>query len=122
MVGYKITPAYSAGISITYIYVKDNRYSSANSLNVYGGSVFTRYLITDFLFAHAEYELLNGDWDQPYSNRRFSMNNVWVGGGLRQHSGNSSINIMVLWNLNETDYSKAYFGNPQLRIGIGIGL
>ncbi len=122
IIGYKITPKYSAGIGITYIYIKDNRNTSPYSLNIFGGSVFTRYLITQFFFAHAEYEVLEGNWDPYYSSNRFLMENVWVGGGLRQHSGNSSVNIMALWNLTETPYSRAFFGNPQLRIGIGIGL
>ena len=122
IIGYKITPKYSVGAGLTYMYIGDNRFASPFSLNVYGGNVFTRYLITNFLFVHAEYELLNGNWDEYYTSNRFWLENVWVGGGLRQHAGNSSVNIMALWNLNPTIYSNAYFGNPQIRIGFGIGI
>ena len=119
-VGYKITEKYSAGLGITYIYIQDRNYIPPISLNIYGGNIFNRYLLTDFLFAHAEYEILNGNWE--LTDRRFNLSNVWVGGGLRQHAGNSSINILGLWNLNENIYSKAYFPSPQIRIGFSIGL
>ncbi len=115
-IGYKITERYSAGIGIRYIYFADrfNNYK----LNIYGGSIFNRLIVTDFLFAHAEYEILNGPW--PGSQKRSNLHNVWVGGGLRQVVGNSSLNIMALWNLNDEPFNP--FPNPQIRMGISIGL
>jgi hypothetical protein len=121
-VGYKITEKYSAGFGITYIYVQDRGFTPAYSLNIFGGNIFNRYLITNFLFAHAEYEIINGPWNLPYSNKRFNLYNVWLGGGLRQSAGHSSLNIVALWNLNETFYSRMYFPSPQIRIGINIGI
>lgn len=120
-VGYKITEKYSAGIGITYTYIQDRFYSPPFSLNIYGGSIFNRFIITDFLFAHGEYEILNGPWAFT-SDRRFNLYNVWLGGGLRQRMGNSSLNLMGLWNMNETLYSRAYFPSPQIRIGVNIGI
>ncbi len=120
IVGYKITEKYSAGFGITYIYIQDRNYIPPITLNAYGGNIFNRYLLTNFLFAHAEYEILNGNW--KLTDQRFNLENVWVGGGLRQHAGNSSIMIYALWNVNETIYSRAYFPSPQIRMGIGIGL
>ena len=118
-IGYKITDRYSAGIGIRYIYFADRRYSPPSELSIYGGSIFNRFIVTDFLFLHGEYEVLNGPWI-PYDPKRFNLNNVWVGGGLRQVVGNSSLNIMVLWNLNQEDFNP--FPNPQIRMGISIGL
>ena len=118
-VGYKITDRYSAGLGIRYMYFADRRYSPPLESNVYGGSIFNRFIITSFLFAHAEYEVLNGAWD-PYSTRRFNLNNMWVGGGLRQVAGHSSFNIMALWNVNQEPYNP--FPNPQIRAGVSIGL
>lgn len=118
-IGYKVTERYSAGIGIRYIYFADRRYTPPFELNIYGASFFNRFIITDFLFAHAEYEVLNGPWN-PNINRRYNLNNVWVGGGLRQVAGNAAINIMALWNLNEEPYNP--FPNPQIRMGISIGL
>ena len=117
-IGYKITERYSAGVGIRYIYFSDRR-PPPYSLNIYGASVFNRLIITDFLFAHAEYEVLNGQWN-PYTTRRFNLNNVWVGGGLRQVTGNVSLNLTALWNLNVEPFNP--FPNPQIRMGISVGL
>ncbi len=119
-IGYKITERYSAGVGIRYIYLGDRRINPPYEMSIYGGSFFNRFIITDFLFAHAEYEILNGPWYYPYNSKRFNLNNVWVGGGLRQAVGNASLNIMALWNLNDELFNP--FPNPQIRIGISIGL
>ena len=118
-IGYKITDRLSAGVGIRYIYMADKRVIPIYEMNVYGGSVFSRLLLTDFLFAHAEYEVLNGPFGY-YTNERTNLTNVWVGGGFRQHSGNVSLNIMGLWNLNDTPNNP--FPNPQLRIGMTVGI
>lgn len=118
-IGYKITERYSAGIGIRYMYFADRRFSPPFALNIYGASVFNRFIVTDFFFLHAEYEVLNGPWIVNIPTR-FNIYNVWVGGGLRQAVGNSSLNIMALWNLNDGPYNP--FPNPQIRAGISIGL
>ena len=122
VVGYKFTPRYSAGIGIEYIYFG---YKPAPSLptysqNIYGGNVFNRFLVTDFLFLHAEYEVLNSNWDTYFADKRFWIENYWVGGGLRQQVGNSSMYLMVLKNLADNKYSP--FPDPQIRIGINLGI
>ncbi len=115
-IGYMITERYSAGIGLRYMYFSDKRYSPPYEINIYGGSIFNRFIVTDFLFLHGEYEVLNGPW--RYLNQRFWLNNVWVGGGLRQGSGNVFLNLMALWNLND----EGYLPNPQIRMGISVGL
>lgn len=117
-IGYKITERYSAGIGIRYMYFADKRYTPPFEINIYGGSVFNRFIVTDFFFLHGEYEVLNGPWNAGFPNRRFNLNNVWVGGGLRQGTANASISIIALWNLND----EGYLPNPQIRMGISIGL
>ena len=116
-IGYKITERYSAGIGIRYMYIADRRYSPPFELNIYGGSIFNRLIVTDFFFLHGEYEVLNGPWN-PYVAKRFNLNNVWVGGGLRQAGEGVSLTFMGLWNLND----EGYLPNPQIRMGISIGL
>lgn len=115
-IGYMITERYSAGIGIRYMYFSDNRYKPPYEINIYGGSIFNRFIVTDFLFLHGEYEILNGPWN--YIGQRFNLNNVWVGGGLSQGSGNVRFNVLALWNLND----EGYLPNPQLRMGISVGL
>jgi hypothetical protein len=120
LIGYRLTKRYSAGLGATYIYLRDNRYKPPFELSIYGGSVFNRYQITRFLFLHGEYEALNGPWDF-FSNRRFYIHNIWLGGGLSQSVGAGSyLYLLVLWNVNESIYS--YPPSPQIRAGVAIGI
>ena len=91
---------------------------------MYGGSVFARYNILENLFAYTEYEILNLDAPDPlnpYRLRRTNVTSVFVGGGYRQMLGNnSSLNLMLLYNLNESTNSP--YQNPIIRIGFGFGI
>ena len=116
LAGYQFTDKFAAGVGITYLYYKYNNYST----NVYGGRVFGRYNITNNLMAHAEYEVLNRDHPRII-NARLNVTNILVGGGYRQLLGaNSYLNILVLWNLNESEYS--LYNNPIIRAGVVFGL
>lgn len=117
VIGYKVTDKFSLGTGPVYIYFKDKFYKYSTS--IYGGKLFGRYLITENLFGHAEYEILNGEWD-PFNNRRFNITNVWVGGGYRQAVGGSgALTVMALWNINESAFSP--YQNPLIRVGFSVG-
>jgi hypothetical protein len=113
------------------------------SASVYGGRIFFRYylrsLFDNFLgniFAHTEYEYLyytrpikqdpHGNLTDGYmlyskGNEVMEINSLFVGGGYSQPvGGRAFIDIMVLFNLNDT-YNSPY-SNPVFRIGFGIGL
>lgn len=124
LVGYKVTPKLGIGISPTYKYYsyKPYGYSSRLETNVYGGSIFARYMIFENIFAHAEYESLFYDSKFPgYLTQRTQYNSVLVGGGYRQQIGaNAAMNLMVLWNLNDTPDSP--YTNPVIRIGFTVGM
>lgn len=130
-VGYYVNEYLLFGLGGTYQYVNDRRFSNIPfKTNVYGGSLFGRFYMPFFksIFLHAQYEYL------AYNTNAFNLNNygkdeyewlnvqnVLVGAGYRQViAGRSSLNIMVLWNLNETEYS--LYQNPVIRIGFDIGL
>lgn len=114
--GYNVTERYSVGVGVRYMYYADNTYKPPYEINIYGASIFNRFIVTDFLFLHGEYEALNGPW--AIGGLRSTLNNVWVGGGLKQGSESVSFNIMALWNLNDN----IYIPNPQIRMGISIGM
>jgi hypothetical protein len=130
LLGYRFTPKFSVGTGFTYIYFKDNRapitnsstnYGS-NSSSIYGGRLFSRYLIFESLFAHAEYEVLNREvYNELFrKNLRVNVVALYLGGGYQQRIGmNSFMNLMVLWNVNETRYS--LYPNPIIRAGFNIG-
>lgn len=115
-IGYKVTNRYIPGVGINYLYYRDNRMNFETS--IYGGSIFNRFYVMKFLFLHAEYQILNGKFD--YYLDRFNIHNVWVGAGIsRSILGAASLNLLVLFNLNETEYS--FPASPWIRGGIGIG-
>lgn len=125
ILGYRLTEKFSAGISITYLYYKykDPNPAYSYSTNTYGGSVFSRYFILENLFAHVEYELLRLEVRDVVSRPLGSkdITSVLVGGGYRQMLGErSSLNLMILYNLNESSYSP--YQNPILRLSFGFGI
>jgi len=125
LIGYRLTEKFSAGVSVTYLYYKFKAQNPiyTYSSNTYGGSVFARYLILENLFAHTEYELLRLEARDNVSRLLGTRDvvSVLVGGGYRQMLGErSSINLMLLYNLNESTYSP--YQNPIIRLSFGIGI
>jgi hypothetical protein len=126
VVGYRITPHWSVGVGPSYEYYKTSgNYFGNFSTSIYGLSVFTDYIIWKnviskgiSLVTHIEYEALNLDQkyfkDAYLPHGRFVLNEYLVGGGIREHIGRrSSVNILILWNLNQTRLSPT--DNPQIR-------
>lgn len=124
IVGYKLTERLSAGIGLKYIYYKF-KYNSTQSYstNIYGGGPFVRFNVIEGLFLHAEYEILN--LEVPDINYRKYIRkyitSVFLGGGYRQMIGNnSSLDLLVLYNVNASMYTP--YPNPVIRVGFNFGL
>lgn len=119
LIGYKFTDKIIGGIGATYQYYhyKDRYYDFET--NVYGGRVFGRYLFTDYLFGHAEYEYLNLE-AFDFKPRRVDVESILVGGGyIQKLGGNASIVAMILYNFTESVYTP--YSNPIIRVGFNIG-
>ena len=126
ILGYRVTDNFSAGFGISYKYFSDNRIAGYHS-HLYGGNLFSRYAFAENFFGHLEYELLNVEYFALTSSgtimdsERKNISYLWIGGGYRQPIGlNSYLNLMVLYNLNESVYS--IYPNPIYRIGFNVGL
>jgi hypothetical protein len=129
-VGYRFTPRFSAGIGGSYNFYKSSQNHVSYETSIYGGNLFTKYtLFRDFpskgmsIFTHAEYEVLSLDekyFKEPFTgNGRFLMHSFLVGGGLRQYiGGRASVEIIVLYNLNQAIFSP--YQNPVIRIGFNF--
>ncbi len=130
MVGYRLTPKFSVGVGGTYQYLKDSRYTPDFKQSIYGGRLFSRYIIADDflgagnLFAHAEYETLFAK--VPYSDpntglrreRTEAFPSFFIGGGLVFPIGNrSGFTISALYNPFYDDNQTVYGTPLQIRVG-----
>jgi hypothetical protein len=119
-VGYYFSDQFIGGIGISYLYYKDESFLPAFQTDVYGAKVFGQYFL-DFapIIIHTEIENQNVEaWD---TGNRVNVINLLAGGGIRQMIGDHSfIQILVLWNFNETIYT--IYPNPIIRGGFAIGI
>jgi hypothetical protein len=127
LVGYRVTPRFSAGTGITYEYYREKiSPSDIFQASMYGARGFLSYdIIPDInkltglpmqgaLMGYTEYEALNQYYSQ--SEARSWLNNVYVGGGWKIPMGErAAIQLLLLYNLNETMNSP--YSNPLFRFG-----
>lgn len=138
IVGYRLTRNLSLAIGPKYRYYRDSRVYSTSSGNytleghIYGGRSYLQFHIVgdihDFIpiglhagiFAHTEYEALSLEYEDfnPFeqTSGRYTLHSFFVGGGLRFPAGRrAALNLMVLWNLNES--SDSFYTSPVFRFG-----
>ncbi|MEI7726674.1 MAG: hypothetical protein WCK09_16315 [Bacteroidota bacterium] len=127
-----------------YFFDNDTKEYLPYKSNVYGGGIYLRYYLSSLFdgfignfFAHVEYEYLS--YVQPYrmspygtifdpygnpyvrGNATIEVNSIFVGGGYRQPLSNRvSMDLLILFNLNDS-YNSPYT-NPIFRLGVGVGL
>jgi hypothetical protein len=121
-IGYRFNQYVNAGVIFTYEYYKNNYNDYDNS--VYGGGVYAECYPIDCLTIHAEAQYLNfKNYDGYYAHdveRTWDMP-VLVGAGYRKRlSDVVSINIMLLFNINNTSAlsNNVYGSNPIVRLNI----
>lgn len=152
LAGYKITPAFAAGLGATYQYSNyrdfylntENETLVNRTINILGGRLFTRYYLSKWLegilnglFAHAEYEFLtykrnfvldaNGKYvdrfGYPYSKGE---ENIRVPGLLVGGGLNQPLGksayASILILYNLNETRNTPYKNPVFRIGFGFGL
>ncbi len=116
-VGYWFTDRFTAGLGARYLYFSDNTINY--STTILGGSTFARYFITEELFTHVEFEVLNGRFDRM-RNDAFNVYSLFAGGGYMQFFSDRFFSgIMILYNINDSVYSP--YRNPVIRVTFGLG-
>jgi hypothetical protein len=123
MVGYKVTDRFIPGVGGSYNYIKI-KYPGypTQTAQIYGGCVFAKYFITENIFAHAEYEVLNGEWDPWFRpGVRYNLSSVLVGGGYRESFGGLSSYVLLLYNVTQGPDSP-YPSPLIIRVGMAVGL
>ncbi len=133
LVGYHITPRLAAGTGIRFEYFRDKGFYYPYQTTIYGGNIFSRYIIiknlgeginlglNTGLFTQLEYEILSLEkeyFDPPYTaDGRFLAHSVLVGGGIIQPFGRrSALLLTILYNLNEN--ARSPYSNPIIRMGV----
>ncbi len=122
-IGYQLTENLLTGFGVRYIYYEEKFRFNTFKTNIYGGSIFAQYTFLENFIAHTEIEALNLEDIEVFTRetRRIWINSVFVGGGYRYAlGGNSFVNFLILFNLNETVNSP--YTNPIIRINFGLGL
>ena len=131
VIGLWVLPRLAVAVGPEYNYIKI--YNVPGSAHIWGGKTYVQFSVIKNLnkflpfgvntgiFIHLEDELLNIDasyWNLP-TGRKY-MNTLLGGPGLSQQVGRrSSVNIMVLWTLAESDpvLGTYFYSNPEIRIG-----
>jgi hypothetical protein len=127
VIGIWLLPRLAVAVGPDYRYYKYQKEATA----IYGGKSYIQFVViknlSSFLpigsntgvFLQIEDDLLSLEssfWKQPpVFSERFNVNTVLGGGGLSQQVGRrSSIDIAVLWTLNDPGY--ALYSTPEFRI------
>ena len=130
IIGYKINKRLSAGVGLEYLYYRERwqRNGPVYQTSIYGANGFGRYVVSDNLFAHAEYGFTN--WELPvfdpvayrYTTERRNVPFFLMGGGFMQPVGERS--AVVIMALYDVLYNASTSPNPSpliFRAGINIG-
>lgn len=120
ILGLMLTDRHSVGIGITYQYFNDRRFFGGSS-STYGGRVFTRYNVLPNIFLHGEYESINFNNYNAFTERfeRIWANALFLGGGyfIPFGGGRGGANVTFLYNVLH-DNLRSPYGEPYvIRVG-----
>jgi hypothetical protein len=127
VVGLWVLPRLAVAAGPDYRFYKDR----FDRTNIYGGKGYLQFVVikdvnkfipvgtNTGIFFHIEDEFLSLEtkfWKYPeVAPARFTINTVLAGGGISQQMGRrSSLDIMVLWALNDSGYG--VYSNPEIRV------
>ncbi len=121
IIGYMITPKFSAGLGMTYLYYKFKRPDISTS--IYGGKVFARYNVFNPVFLYTEYELLSFDFTLTDGmDNRETVPALNVGGGISQPLGRvAAVQLILLYDLLHDNFKSPAPNAFSVRGGITIG-
>lgn len=131
VVGLWVLPRIAIAVGPDYRFYKD----MFDKTNIYGAKGYMQFVVIQNInsfvpmgantgiFLHLEDEYLSLEtsfWEYPpYLSKRFGINTVLAGAGISQQIGRrSSLNLMVLWALNESEYD--IYGKPEIRVSFSF--
>lgn len=126
LVGYNVSPKLAVGVSPSYEYYSDNRYSPKYTSTMYGGSAFARYFVLPSIFIQASPEVLNLEalptinlttGEYVFSDNRVTIPILLLGAGFSQRTANGSgFFISILYDVIQ-DINSPYPNNIVFRLG-----
>lgn len=123
LVGYRLTPKLSAGVTALYEYTGYNTYYGKQNYNNFGGSVFTRYRFIPQIYAHAEFNYTNYEWSDALNERyREGVPFLLLGGGFAQRVGaNTYAYGQILFDVLQHENSPYTEWTPFYSVGVSVG-
>lgn len=123
VIGYDLSRRIQIGSRLTYMHqwYQDGLGNKYNS-NIYGGSLFLRYIFWKSLYVQTEYEILSApDYYSVDANATRTVKSLFAGLGFIQSiSDTAFVTESVLYNFLDNEYSP--YSNPLIRIGFGFYL
>lgn len=120
LVGYKITDAFSAGMQITYQYVKSNNLS----MNNFGGGPFANYIIANRFIIYSQYEYMSYEvFDNYGETYRLDGRSLFLGIGWNEPlTDQVSFQILGLYDVLYGSGANSPYSSPlQIRAGLVVG-
>jgi len=123
IIGYKITPKLSLGVTVEYEYIKDKRYPTTQTYSNYGGSVFARFRIIPQIYLHAEYAYMSYEFTTfSGGSVREGVPFLFLGGGFSQQvSPGVTAYFQVLFDVLNNENSPYSSGEPFYSVGVSVG-
>ncbi|MCK5446777.1 MAG: hypothetical protein KAI98_01135 [Gemmatimonadetes bacterium] len=123
LIGYLITPQWSAGARVGYEFWWRERFSETLTSHAVSGGLFTRYRLIPQIYAHLEGG--GGNYDRVLftgESDRVSYPFLFVGGGFSQSTGRRSwLLLEILYEVIRDVNSPYDGGGPVISIGVGVG-
>lgn len=124
--GYRFSPLFQLGGSLTFRYRKDKRYEPDLSTTDFGASVVARFFVFDPIFLQAEVERLNWEYigitDVGYESVEDTYTGYYAGFGFVQRASKRVAMYMAfLWDFSYDENEPSPNTRPYLiRIGFGF--
>lgn len=123
LVGYKITPKLSAGVTGLYEFNSYDSYYGRQNYNNYGGSVFTRFRFIPQAYAHAEFNFISYEFS-GFNNSKYRQGVPFIllGGGFAQRiGGNTFAYAQILFDVLQDRNSPYGAWEPFYSVGVSVG-
>jgi hypothetical protein len=123
-VGYKVSPKFSVGGKVQYVYINDDDFTSHN----YGASIFSRFRPIPPIYLHAEFAYASYERQVVVGiPPRIEEERTWVpfillgGGFVQQISANTAAYVEVLVDVLQDENSPYEEWDPIVSVGVGVG-